>query len=243
MRNLEHVNQRDYLSKVPVVIVSAGHGDVLFDKYTTNGKQSPEWPDGTKIYEGQSVKDSAYRLVENLRAIDIPAQILNPELYDVDLHIKSSRENDLYDRYGGKTLGIELHHNAQPTEDADYTDKEGIKGFTKGGASGTEIWTSPGETPADPFAGYIIDRISKSEYEMYFGDYRYHNKIKNEKDKEAYFHMLTRTKSSMLIFEWMFMTSYYDCQVIKSMRDKAMIILAHAIADYIKEEFVNNSNN
>lgn len=228
MRPVNHVRERELKNK-PVIIVSAGHGDVLFGEYTTKGKQSPEWPNGTKIYEGQSVKDLAYGLVEELRALDWPAMILNPEIHDVDLHIKSSRENTLFRMYNENTYLIELHHNAEPTEDGDYKDKEGIKGFKQGGASGTEIWTSPGETMADPWVDLIFQYIE--EYPELFGNFRHHSKMKNEKDKEAYFHMLTRTNSPAAIFEWLFMTTYKDCIKIASsdVRANMVSILADAI--------------
>jgi N-acetylmuramoyl-L-alanine amidase len=229
MRPLNHVGDRSTKNK-PVILVSAGHGDVLFGKYTTKGKQSPEWENGIKIYEGQSVKDLAYNLVQKLRQLDWPAMILNPEIHDVDLHIKSSRENTFYHIYNDNTYLIELHHNAQSAEGADYTDKDGIRGFKQGGASGTEIWTSPGETSADPWVDFIFEYIEV--YPFLFGDFRYHKKTKNEKDKEAYFHMLTRTKSPAAIFEWLFMTTYTDCLKISScdVRDQMVKILADAIS-------------
>lgn len=229
MRKLKHINNRN-LKELPVVLISAGHGDVLFGEYTTKGKQSPEWPNGVKIYEGSSVKDLAYNLVKEIRALDWPAMILNPELHDLDLHIKSARENSFYRQYNEKTYLLELHHNAEPTEDADYEDDYGLKGFGRlPGASGTEIWTSPGETKADPFVDGIFEYIEK--HPEFFGKFRHHTKMKNRKDKEAYFHMLTQTSSPAAIFEWLFMTSYRDCCMISSsiIRNEMTRVLARAI--------------
>ncbi len=168
MRPLIPISKR---ARLKPIIVSAGHGDVWNGEYTTDnttgGKQSPEWRSGIKIYEGQSVKDLAYRIVCGLREYDVPALLLNPEIEDISLRTKSDRENSYYDFFNGECVGIELHHNAQPTNNAPYSDNYGYSGYChgdKGQAQGSEIWTSPGETLADPFAKLIMDRIQKANY-------------------------------------------------------------------------------
>lgn len=231
MRPLIHIKKRAILKPI---IVSAGHGDVWDGIYTTDhtvgGKQSPEWKNNIKIYEGQSVKDLAYGIVTRLRDMDVPAVLLNPEIEDVPLRVKSNRENDYYKFFEGKSVGIEFHHNAQPEENSDYTDNYGFYGFKHGNikaARGTEIWTSPGPTKADPLAQFVMDGINESKLkEVVFGKLRGYSKVKA--DKEAYFHMLTETKSPFMIFEWLFMTSEDDCKIISSNyhRQKFMDIMA-----------------
>jgi N-acetylmuramoyl-L-alanine amidase len=220
MRPLIHVNRRTVLKPI---IIGSGHGDVWNGEYTTDktvgGKQSPLWKSGKKVYEGQSVKDLAYGIVCELRKMDVPAVLLNPEIEDIPLLLRSKRENDYYNFFKGKSIYIELHHNAQPTEDAPYTDNYGFGGWTHShitkAARGTEIWTSPGETKADPIAKYIMDSISKNKLkDIVFGPLRGYSKTKA--DKEAYFHMLTKTLSPAMIFEWLFMTSEDDCNRISS---------------------------
>lgn len=219
MRPLIHIKRRSTLKPI---IISAGHGDVWNNVYTTDnttgGKQSPEWPNGKKIYEGSSVKDLAYRIICGLRERDVPAVLLNPEIEDVPLGIKSKREHSYYNFFEGKCVGIELHHNAQPVDDAPYTDNYGHSGYLHGQypqAQGSEIWTSPGETKADPLARFIMDYIANYKHtELVFGPLRGYSKA--NADKEAYFHMLTKTKSPFMIFEWLFMTSEDDCKKISS---------------------------
>lgn len=214
MRPFFHIKKRATLKPI---IISAGHGDVWDNKYTTDGKQSPEWANGNKIYEGSSVKDLAYEIVCGLRERDVPTVLLNPEIEDVSLKTKSNREHHYYDFFNKQCVGIEFHHNAQQVKNAPYTDNEGYSGFPSysSAAQGTEIWTSPGETKADSLASFIMDYIYNYKHrDLIFGPLRGYSKI--NADKEAYFHMLTQTRSPFMIFEWLFMTSEDDCKKIAS---------------------------
>ena len=62
-----HINEMPK-SNIHVVILS-GHGSIQDGKYQTQGKQSPTWQDGLKIYEGYSCKllalDLSKKLTEN----------------------------------------------------------------------------------------------------------------------------------------------------------------------------------
>lgn len=198
------------------VAIVAGHGSIVDNTYQTPGKQSPEWEDGLKVYEGKSTKRLAYELAMMLDDLDIDHAILNPKPYDLSLQDRAQLCNNLWlmDR---RTVCIFLHHNAQPTTSTtcppDYTDPYGLKGYTSyftGGAVGNEIYTSRGQTRSDCLADDIAQSLNARlpdmplRYDLTDGDY----------DKEANFYVLYNTWCPAILIEFGFMTTYTDCKKI-----------------------------
>jgi N-acetylmuramoyl-L-alanine amidase len=185
------------------VVVDAGHGSIVNLVYQTFGKQSPEWPCGLKIWEGASNKLFAYDLVRELTINGIDAQLLNPELEDISLKTRVSRANSIYTR-DKRTVFISLHHDAQPiNETADYTDSDGLQGWTKGGANHIIVFTSVGETESDILANYIAWELGKvMPMPVYVREFNYY--------------VLTNTYCPAILIEFGFMTSYESCQYIAS---------------------------
>lgn len=190
--------------------IDAGHGGILNNQYLTSGKQSPQWPDGLKIYEGYSNKLLASMLQTSLLENDIDAFMINSEAYDYTNLIRAERINTWL-KLDNRIILLSLHHNAQPTDYADYTDKFGIKGYYKnGGASGIEVFTSVGQTKSDLIADFIISEIQNEFPEITLRT----DKKDGDKDKEANFTVLAASNSPAVLIEFMFMTTYTDCLII-----------------------------
>jgi len=225
-----HTNER---AKANVLVgVLYGHGPIVDNRYTTQGKQSPQWPDGLKIYEGYSCKLLAYDLVHQLEKHDIDSYLVNNDVYDIDLVERVERLNKMFsiDR---RVVLISLHHNAQPTDRADYTDRYGQKGYLNTiGATGIEIYTTPGQTRSDTIATLIYNGIKKSlPLVNWRTDYK-----DGDPDKEAWFYVLKQTNCPAVLIEFGFMTTYSDCLLIAndSVRGKYIDGIVNGIIEYNK---------
>jgi len=185
------------------IVLDSGHGSIINLIYQTFGKQSPEWPCGLKIWEGASNKLFAYDLVRELSMNGIDAQLLNPELEDISLKERVARANSIYIR-DNRTVFISLHHDAQPiNETADYTDSEGLQGWTKGGANHIIVFTSKGKTESDVLAQYIAWELGKvMPMPVYV--------------RECNYYVLKNTYCPAVLIEFGFMTSYESCKYIAS---------------------------
>ena len=159
----------DYMPQSAVhVVIASGHGSIIKGVYQTPGKQSPTWSDSLKIYEGFSCKILALDLCQKLMIAGIDVTYINNYNSDLTLSERCNKVNSMCN-LDNRILFIEIHHNAQIATAGDYTDFEGLKGFTStssGGASGIEVYTSPGTTESDNFAdnylmpnlkGYLLD--------------------------------------------------------------------------------------
>jgi N-acetylmuramoyl-L-alanine amidase len=211
------------------VIVESGHGGISNNVYLTLGKQSPEWPDGLKIYEGYSCKMLATDFVRSLLDADIDAFLLNSEVYDYSNIVRAERVNSWL-KLDSRIIFVSLHHNAQPTDKADYTDKYGVKGYMNNGATGVEIYTSKGKTKSDSMADYIYTELSQE-----FTDLKFRcDWSDGDADKEANFTVLTATHCPAVLIEWLFMTTYSDCKIIadKNYRKRYIKALTRAMVAY-----------
>lgn len=211
------------------VIVESGHGGINNNVYLTLGKQSPEWSDGLKIYEGYSCKMLATDLVNSLLDADVDAFLLNSEVYDYSNIVRAERVNTWL-KLDSRIVLISLHHNAQPTDKADYADKYGVKGYINNGATGVEIYTSKGKTKSDLIADYIYTELSQE-----FTDLKFRcDWSDGDADKEANFTVLTATHCPAVLIEWLFMTTYSDCKIIadKNYRKRYIEALTRAMVAY-----------
>lgn len=215
-----HTNKKE-ASKVRVAVI-AGHGSIINNVYQTKGKQSPQWKDGTKIYEGYSTHMLANDLVSELQYNDIEADLLTWSATDISLYQRVFQANSIYNQ-DNRTLVVSLHHNAQPySKTVDYIDSEGLFGWYKNGASGTEVFTSPGKTKSDDLAEFVIDEITKAFPEMKMRV----DLTDGDRDKEAGFYILTKTKCPAILIEWGFMTNYDDCKMIINRYERKIFVEA-----------------
>lgn len=230
--SFRHVNEKSESNIC--VIVESGHGGINDNTYLTSGKQSPEWADGLKIYEGYSCKMLATDFVSSLLDADIDAFLLNSEVYDYSNIVRAERVNSWL-KLDSRIIFISLHHNAQPTDCADFTDKYGVKGFLKNGASGIEIYTTIGKTKSDLIADFIYTELHNE-----FTDLKFRcDWTDKDADKEANFTVLAATDCPAVLIEFMFMTTYSDCKIIanKDYRRRYVEALTRAMTYY------NNSLN
>jgi N-acetylmuramoyl-L-alanine amidase len=180
-----HIDQKKKSNKHFVII--AGHGSIDNGKYQTAGKQSPTWNDGLKIYEGYSCKLLALDLVYKLNYSGLDATLLNNYSSDLSLLNRVQKVSELFSQ-DNRLIVISLHHNAQITTTGDYKDFEGLKGYTStstGGATGTEVYTSPGTTESDNF----VDNYLLPQLKNYLPDIVFRN---GGKAREANFYILSK---------------------------------------------------
>ena len=94
----------------PIILIDNGHG------INTPGKRSPQWADGSQLFEWEFTRDIARRLSKLLAMHEIPYQLIVPEIEDISLKERCSRVNNAvhYNTvYCGRAcLLISIHANA-----------------------------------------------------------------------------------------------------------------------------------
>ncbi len=178
------------MSKLRTIILDPGHGGLIDGIPQTKGKRSPEWPDGSILYEGEFNRAVVAGISEQLSLLGIPFIVLVPELEDINLHTRIERANALPRK---KYYLQSIHCDAfDPSPDA----------------NGWSIYTSKGETKSDKFATIVADEFTK-EYptKTFRTDYS-----DGDPDKEENFYMLRKTRMPAGLSENFFMTNPEDCQ-------------------------------
>ena len=186
-----------------IILFDNGHGR------ETPGKRSPVWKDGRQLFEWEFNRDMVRRIISKCCHAGIRAVKLVPETFDVSLEERCKRANLWYDRCNGNCIVVSIHANA-------------------GGGTGFEVYTSPGQTQADPIATKLIERLQqdfpaiKMRKDMADGD----------PDKEAGFYILKHTKAPAILVENLFMDTESDCRLLMSedFRDK----LADSYVEFLK---------
>lgn len=222
------------------IAVVAGHGNIIQNDYQTPGKQSPEWPDGLKIYEGYSNHLLAKQLALKLEELDFDVDYINPDRLDLSLRDRVFRINKIYLK-DPRTVAIFLHHNAQATDNAthppDYCDDDGFSGWmdpAAGGASGIEVFTSRGDTGSDELATCVIRSLMAE-----FPDWHMRVDLRDgDPDKEANFYVLRKTFGRAILIEFGFMTTYTDCLKIADplIRERYVDAIICGIYDYLDKQ-------
>jgi len=91
-----------------IVILDAGHGGMIDGVYQTRGKQSPERPDGTRLYEGENNRKIVEALKKELEWNGIPfIDVVNTQ-DDKPLYKRIKEANKIE----GDTLYLSIHSNA-----------------------------------------------------------------------------------------------------------------------------------
>lgn len=168
-------------------LLDNGHGGVINNVPQTEGKRSPIWPDGSVLYEGEFARAVVARLAELLTGAGIRYDVITPELADISLSKRVKRANAWYDCQDVRLISI--HANA-------------------GGGRGYEIFTSPGDTRSDAMAEIFLDAFAaefpakRMRTDMTDGD----------RDKEAEFYVLTKSKMPAILTECFFMDNETECK-------------------------------
>jgi N-acetylmuramoyl-L-alanine amidase len=182
-----------------LIILDNGHG------VNTPGKRSPVWKDGSQLLEYEFNRDVVSRIVRQLRAEEIPYEILVSELNDIPLPERCKRVNDLARKY--ESVLISVHANA-------------------GGGTGWECYTSRGATKADAYATILFNEATR-----FFPNWKMRADYSDgDPDKESQFYILAHTVCPAVLTENFFMDNELDCKYIMSEDGRQRIADMHVEA-------------
>lgn len=168
------------------IILDNGHGN------NTPGKRSPVWLGGRQLLEWEFNRDMVWRIAEKCRKAGIRVVKLVPEMYDVPLDVRCVRANNIY-RQDTNCVLVSIHANA-------------------GGGTGFEVFTTKGETKADPIATKMIEQL-----QMDFPDIKMRTDFSDgDPDKESDFYILKYTIAPAILVENLFMDNENDCAKLLS---------------------------
>lgn len=192
------------------ILVEGGHG------ITTKGKRSPiedGWPQGGRLREYKYCREIAREVVKRLTAQGYDAEMIVPEDADIPLGERCNRVNAYCSRLGAKNVVyVSIHNNAAGN------------GSEWLSARGWEAWTSKGQTMGDKLAECLYDaavknlpRGMKIRTDMADGD----------RDKEANFTVLYRSKCAACLTENLFQDNKEDVDYLLSDEGREAIISLH----------------
>ena len=168
------------------IIIDAGHGGInpTTNEYTTPGKRSPVWKDGSQYFEGVGNREIVNKLHKLCTDYNIDSTILVPEWEDISLTERIKRVNKIYSNRKDSIL-ISIHSN----------------GFSKEAANGFEIFTSIGKTKSD----WVAKILHREYLEVVKG-------IKDRGIKESNFYILRKSHCPAVLYETMFHTNEKECK-------------------------------
>jgi N-acetylmuramoyl-L-alanine amidase len=176
-----------------IFLLDNGHGALINQEYQTPGKRSPVWANGSQLFEGEFNRAIVNRIIDQLSILNIPYVNIAPEYWDVSLKTRVNRANEYP---GNSSFYISVHSNA-------------------GGGSGSEIFTSPGNTKSDEFA-----TVFGEEFKVEFPTERLRTDFSDgDLDKEAKFYVLTKTRMPAILTENFFMDNETECKKYLMTRD------------------------
>lgn len=193
-------------NKKYVWLFDPGHGGIVDGQYMTSGKRSPLWKDGTQYFEGVGNRQIVQKLIRKCDEHNIYNFDVVASEYDIALSERVKIANQYY-----KTLGnciyVSIHSN----------------GFSKESANGYSIYTSKGETKSDRIAEVFIDNMVK-----HFPTHKLRKDTRDgDKDKEAQFYVLRKTRCPAILIENFFMTNYRECKLLMNEEFQNRIVDCH----------------
>ena len=169
-----------------IILLDNGHGGIVNGKYTTAGKRSPIWNDGSQLFEGEFNRAIVNRIIEKLTQLRIPYVNIAPEYWDVRLATRVKRANEYP---ANNSLYVSIHSNA-------------------GGGNGSEMFTSIRPTRSDKFAT-IFGEEFKAEFQ---NENLREDWSDGDLDKERNFYVLKHTKMPAILTENFFMDNERECK-------------------------------
>lgn len=191
-----------------IYIIDPGHGGVNPNTgiYVTAGKRSRVWSDGSVYYEGQGNREIAQLVISELKRKGVSYGLTVDCYTDLGLTKRARKADRLISESGKPGVLISIHSN----------------GVSNPSAHGYEVFTSPGQTSADPFAEIMFEAIGAEFPELRARpDYS-----DGDADKEAKFTVLTKTKCPAILLESMFHTNEAECKILMSSSGKVRIAKA-----------------
>ena len=175
-------------------IFDNGHGGLIDGVYQTQGKRSPEWPDGNILYEGEFNRSIVNRLMKMCNSNGIDAVNLVDTPVDISLRERVNSANKIAKSSEKPCIYVSVHAN----------------GFSDESANGWEVFTSQGETKSDEIATVLLEKA-----EAEFPNYKMRKDTRDgDVDKESNFYVLINTSMSAILSENFFMTNYRECHEI-----------------------------
>ena len=184
-------------------ILDPGHGGINPDtgKYVTPGKRSPKWKDGCQYFEGKGNRCIVNSILKKCRENNIIALDIVNDWQDISLATRVNRANSV-NSYHGNCIYISVHSN----------------GFSQESAHGYSVYTSRGNTKSDQYAEILLKYM-----QLEFPDRKMRKDTSDsDRDKEADFYVLSKTKMPAILSENFFMTNKEECKLLlqKSFRDR-----------------------
>jgi len=176
-------------------LLDPGHGGLnpKTGEYVTPGKRSPLWDDGSQYFEGVGNRDIVQRILSKCRNAGIMALDIVNDWEDVSLSTRVNRANAIYEYYDN-SIYVSVHSN----------------GFSKEGANGFSVYTSPGQTRSDKYADILL-----SYMDLEFPDHKLRKDMSDsDMDKEAAFYVLRKTRMPAILSENFFMTNKRECDLL-----------------------------
>ena len=180
------------------VVLDFGHGGIDSNgKYTTAPSKMFKFPDGEVAYEGvlnRQIGGHLYTYLRNHLGLNVICTVKEDDPRDISLSHRVRVANSLPTK---ETIFISIHCNA-------------------GGGKGTgfEIFTTRGTTLSDTLAEDIANSV-ESEYEEVGLRLRY-DFSDGDKDKEADFYVLRKTRGVAVLLECGFFDNKKDFDLLKN---------------------------
>lgn len=168
------------------ILIDAGHG------IDTPGKRSPDGKFREYIWN----REVADMLLVNLVANGVDAELVVTETNDIPLKTRTARVNRVCDRAGAKdVLLVSIHSNAAGN------------GKDWMAAKGWSCYTSPGKTSSDRAAECLYDA-----FEEEFPERKMRKDLSDgDRDWEANFYLLTKTRCPAVLLENFFYDNREEC--------------------------------
>ncbi|MDH7447099.1 N-acetylmuramoyl-L-alanine amidase [Aquimarina sp. 2201CG14-23] len=190
-----------------IVLLDNGHGGLINGKYQTPGKRK-DWGDKGIIYEGEFNRAIVNGIIQELTLLKISYVNIAPEYRDVRLETRVKRANQYP---ASKSFYLSVHSNA-------------------GGGSGSEFYTSPGDTKSDKIA-----TIFGETYKQEFPDRRLRTDFSDgDLDKEQRFFVLSKTKMPAVLTESFFMDNLEEFENILNTREGRSKIIKYHLDSILK---------
>lgn len=187
-----------------IILIDNGHG------IETKGKRSP---DGVCIREYAYCRRVAREIAARISCVGFSTQLITPEDADIPLGERCARVNAICDQVGSKNaLLVSVHLNAAG---------DGSRWMN---ARGWEAWTSKGRTASDTLAEYIY---KAAENILPEGTPIRTDTTDGDKDKEADFAILRRTKCAAVLTENLFQDNEDDVRFLESREGFEAIVSLH----------------
>lgn len=189
-----------------VICLDRAHGVNTYGKRSPGAGELREWEMSDKLVD--LVAKTLKERHPELMVVD-----LVPENTDVPLTTRAKRVNSYCDKYGtDNVICVSIHLNAAGN------------GSQWTGATGWEVWTSPGKTKADDLATCLFKAADELLPPRFT---RRADWSDGDPDKEARFTILTATKCAAALTENLFMDSTKDFPYLMSPEGLETIAMIH----------------